>query len=391
MKFLLSLWVFFVVNVHAMDFEREVVNNLAISCMKQFLEQNRDVPSVRDYGAPFGEQELLGAPKNCCAVAVVDCTTRRANYFTYDMIPAGIQRIRSACVAGVNNCAVFVSNFDNKSLKDGILRLYKQYFQSLTGTSVLESVPDIVSNIRKSDSEQLMLLALETQEVRDHLFQGMDIGNDIRLVVYSLRDSCQHCHFMLGGFLKEMLEAQKLRAIDLFFSFSAGVNYGIKGLETRKRTSLCLIPPLLRNIPCSNVESMRSLTVADCNIGGVDNSILIPGKIRDPRVADIIFQQAGVTFQNNITAPMFNRRLNELIPRMNLNAFQHIAKSTLMKLWSMVETSPSKLPLLVNLLRRARELGANEIVTSLKKIHLTEGIRDQLFWDTCRQLGLLEE
>lgn len=397
MKFLLSLWVFFVINIYAMDFEREVVSNLAISCMKQFLEQNGGVPIIKDYSMPFSKQELSGAPKNCCAVAVVDCTTRKANYFLYSMVPDGIRRSRSACVEGMNNYAVFVSNFESRTLKDNISRLYKQYFQSLTCTAVLESIPDIVSNVRKSDSEQLMLLALEPKEVRERLFQGMDIDNDIRLVVYSIRDSCQHCHFMLSGFLKEMLETQKLRAIDLFFSFSVGISYGIKSVEIRKRTSLCLIPPLFRNIPCSNEESVRSLIVADCNINGIGNSILIPGKIKDPNVADVIFQQAGVVFQDNATESIFASRLNELIPRMDLNAFQHIAKNTLMRLWSMVETSyyhlkeNNILPLLFNLLSKARDLKDNETLTSLKKIHLIEKEGNPQLSDICRELGLLEE
>ena len=378
-----------------MDFGHEVANNLAVSCMKQFLEQNGNVPAVRNYNISFSEQELLNTPKNYCAVAVVDYTTRVANYLSYGMVPASIRTVQSACVAGVNSYAVFVSNFDNKRLKENILRLYKQYFQSLTGSTVLESISDMVSNVRKSDSEQLMLLALETQEVRDNLFHDMDIGNDIRLVVYSLRDSCQHCHLMLGGFLKEMLEAQKLRAIDFFFSFSAGTNYGTRGMEIRKHTSLCLISPLFRNIPFTKEESVRSLVLADCKSNTIGDSILVPRKVNNQIMANLIFQQTGIIFQNNISERIFVIRLNNLIPRMDLNTFQHIAKDILTQLWNTAVDShflPNENDsLLLNLLSRARELNANEILALLKKIHLTEIEQNLQLGNICRELGLLEE
>ncbi len=392
-KVFLALSVLIVINIYSMDFEREVANNLAISCMMQFLKQNKNIPIVNNYKAYFSEQELLNSPKNCCAMAVIDRTARIVNYFSYEMLTNSIKNCHSACIAGKDQCAVFISNFDNRQLKDNILRLYKQYFRSITDTTVLETIPDIMSNVRKSDSEQLMLLALEPQGVRNNLFRDMNIDNDIRLIVYSLRNSCQHCHFMLSGFLKEMLETQKLRSIDFFFSFSAGTNYGIKTMEIRKNTSLCLILPLFCNIPFTNEESIRSLLLADCLISDFNNSILFPGKVNNPIMKRLIFQQAGIVFQNNLSKQEFATRFVELIPTMDQDAFQLIAKNILMELWNRITTDANPLNqdeklLLIKLLSKIEEIKAYGMLNSLDKIHIVK--QDQQLVDICGKLGLLK-
>lgn len=392
-KACLCLWILLNADIHAVEFERKVASRLASSCMMKFLRQNKDIPVVGNYSGSFSEQELQGTPHNYCAMAVVDCTTEKANYFLYDYVPAAIKRLPSACVEE-DECAVFVSNFENKSLKDNIKRLYKQYFQSLAGTAVLESIPDVMSNVRRSDSEQAMLLALETVEVRDELFAGMDINKDIRLVVYSLRNSCQHCHFMLGGFLKEMLEAQKLRAIDFFFSFSLSASCRIVPDDMRKRTSVCLIPPLFRNIPFLNEESIKSLVLADCKLYTTpDSSILFPGRVKDEVVANLLFEQAGAVFQENISKPAFVKVLNDLIPGMDLNVFRRIAQSTLVSLWDSVAHNSEVLngnteSMLLSLLSRVDELRGEAVLSSLEKI--TPIAKHQQFNDLCKKLGLLK-
>lgn len=112
-------------------------------------------------------------------------------------------------------------------------------------------------------------------------------------------------------------------------------------------------------------------------------------------MANLIFQQASVIFKNNIAEQIFVTKLNNLIPQMDLNTFQYIAKDILTQLWNAAVDShflPNENDsLLLNLLSRARELNANEILALLKKIHLTEIEQNLQLGNICRELGLLEE
>lgn len=204
---------------HFPPFEVEVATNLASACMMQFLEEKGSISKIK-WGSDISAQTLEGVAHNYCAAAVVDCTNSTVNYLLWDMVPRTITKTGS-CVQK-NIFAVFVSNCKVSSIGKTTRALYRQYFESFSGEAI-NCVTDIINSVRAWDSEQSMLAALEPMEVREQLFNNIAIENDIRLVVYSLRNNCQHCHFMLGGFLKEMIEAQKLRAIDFFYSFSGYV------------------------------------------------------------------------------------------------------------------------------------------------------------------------
>jgi hypothetical protein len=129
--------------------------------------------------------------------------------------------------------------------------------------AIFNCLPEVLDQVRKGDSEQVMLLALRNATTRAAFFKNINLKSlKVELIVYSPRICCQHCNFMLGGFLKEIMGVNtNIHKVRFFYSFDCGVSK-IQDIAIRQKIDPCLVPPLFETIPFLNEDTITSFLLA---------------------------------------------------------------------------------------------------------------------------------
>lgn len=192
---------------------------------------------------------------NYCACCLID----NRNFDIYNL--SGLPQIlkRPAHTTITNKINVFISGKPKSgylAIEKGITEAFSEYYSIVFGHPLTKLFPTSEFHIRKADSEQKMLYALEDRNIFSALKtkdtdRSMLAYTGKTLVVYTLRNTCPFCNVALGGFLAKQIreyvsgrDSLGIRNIHVFYSFDdQGSDKSVRKETERLQESMLLIQP----------------------------------------------------------------------------------------------------------------------------------------------------
>lgn len=231
---------------------RETAIQLAKAVLETTIQNHSESLIKKDFSSSLNAN--LG-DINYCACCLVD----DKNFQKYSM--PGLPQIlnRSAHTITTNGITVFISGKPKNGygpIEDKITDAFFEYYSIVFGHPLTKLFPSGEFHIRKADSEQKMLYALEHRDVFSALKtkdadRSMLAYSGKTLVVYTLRNTCPFCNVALGGFLAKQIreyvsgrDSLGIRNIHVFYSFDdPGSDRSVHKETERLQESMLLIQP----------------------------------------------------------------------------------------------------------------------------------------------------
>jgi hypothetical protein len=164
----------------AMDVGCDVAMDLAFVCTKTLLEKYPACISNIKVDAPISSTIIEGAPCNYCAIAIVDHDSKKI-FFLNGNIEEAIRK--GVAYSLVDDICVF-NSIEPKGLKPRLRDLYSKSAELLACDAVFKCLPEMLDQVRKGDSEQIMLLALRNATTRDAFLKNINPkSSNVELII----------------------------------------------------------------------------------------------------------------------------------------------------------------------------------------------------------------
>lgn len=193
---------------------------------------------------------------NYCTCCLIDNKTFEV--YSLPKLPAMFNRPAHTIITD-KGTTVFISGKPKSgysTFEKGITDAFAEYYSIVFGHPLTKLFPAGEFHIRKADSEQKMLYALEYRDVFSAL-KTQDTDRSMlaykgeTLIVYTLRNTCPFCNVALGGFLAKQIreyvsgeDSLGIRNIHVFYSFDdPGSDRSVHEETERLKESMLLIQP----------------------------------------------------------------------------------------------------------------------------------------------------
>lgn len=241
---------------YCMDALLQKTEMAAIQLAKAVLEttiQNHSQSLIKKDFSQASTKDL--GDVNYCACCFID--NRNFEIYSMPALPEILKRPAHTIIT--NRIPVFVSGKPQKGygpIEDKITEAFSEYYSIVFGHPLTKLFPSGEFHIRKADSEQKMLYALEDWNIFSKLKtkdtdRSMLAYTGKTLVVYTLRNTCPFCNVALCGFLAKQIreyvsgrDSLGIRNIHVFYSFDDPDSDRSVHKETeRLQESMLLIQP----------------------------------------------------------------------------------------------------------------------------------------------------
>ena len=229
---------------------------LATAVLKTTIQKHMDNLVKKDFSR--SSTENLG-DINYCACCLLG-NERSATHATgLSQLPRAL--MNPAHTLKTDGVVVFVSGKPRTgygAVESLISRHFHEYYSITLGHQLTELFPASEFHIRKADSEQKMLCALEDKGV----FSVLKTKDPDRtklaycgrtLIVYTLRNTCPFCNVALGGFLAKQIQeyvsgrsSLGIKNIHVFYSFDdPDSDKSVRRESIRSQESMLLVQPFM--------------------------------------------------------------------------------------------------------------------------------------------------